>query len=234
MSQIIPDELYNKIKTNALKNKSRSSIIYLQLYDSPMRRYKVNLDEDNDLYIMYKGEPIFILSEDASDSSVSNFIIDNQIAYIKDELDAEKREFWNELLNNDKGLKMWVDVQYKIREKAKTVLQLNIKSYKLEKNPRVKSCMNLLISIIKYDIDNVKKNFEIYKDKYTDDIMDAEDKSKNNSFHIRSINNSNIKLSNDAAYLKYCATARDQITAITGLVDRVYLDPRGPPPELWN
>ena len=48
----IDEELYDTIKGNALRNKSRSSIIYLPDDNENMRRYKVNLDINNNLYIM--------------------------------------------------------------------------------------------------------------------------------------------------------------------------------------
>tara|TARA_A100001201_G_scaffold142457_1_gene140725 strand:+ start:3738 stop:4502 length:765 start_codon:yes stop_codon:yes gene_type:complete len=243
----IPSEIYNRIKTNATRNKSKSSTIYLpRNINSPesgeeLRRYKVNLNVQNELYIKKDGVQYYLdEQEDDKEDRLANFIVENQVAYMKDELDDEQRKLWNDLLLREemKGLKIWIDLQNNNREHAKLILKAVGNSY--NKKPKsvkertkqlVKSCMDVLVSIIKYDIENLKEKHNIYKDQLTTDMMEAEKLCHDNTYVFYNPR-TNHRLKNDAAYLKYCEQAKEQNDCIQDLVDTVYLCPLGPPEEM--
>ena len=101
----INSELYNKIVDRIFKNKSNSCMIDLPEDDETTRKYKVCMDEDKEIYIMRDGLKCSISAY--TEEQMEGVIINNQIAYMKDELDADKRKAWDKLLEKEKmkGLK---------------------------------------------------------------------------------------------------------------------------------
>jgi len=229
----INSELYNKIVERIFKNKSNSCMIDLPDDDGTTRKYKVCMDEDKEIYIMRDGLKSSISAY--TEEQMEGVIINNQIAYMKDELDADRRKAWGKLLEEEtmKGLKHWVNMQNAVRRNAKTLLGLSIPHYKASKRPRVKQQMDLLIAIIKFDIENVKTKFDIYKKMYTDEIMEAETSSQDNKFRIYCPDTDEIQV-NEEAYLTYCEKAKKDFEQMTKLVEQAHLDPLGPPPDIWD
>jgi len=232
----ILDEEYDKLLEKILKNKSTSSFIHLPKHDGDnktTRRYKVCMCLDGELYVMRDGVKCRIskYKEEDMDDIVINF----QIGYMKDELDAQKKRMWEKFLEfqASKGLKMWVTLQQNVRESARALLTFSLKHYKITKAPRVKYQMDLLISIIKFDIENIQTNFEIYKSQFTDEMMGAETSSQDNTFRIYCPDTDEIQV-NDEAYLTYCNQAKQQVEQMTDMVARIYLSPLGPPPDMWD
>jgi len=234
----ISQEEYIEIKQKILKNKSKSSMINLPNYwDSDIhatRKYKVCMDEYQKLYVMRGGVKCNIAIFNNED--MKDIIVSTQIAYMKDDLDAVNRKYWEEVFLETKGaqgLKIWIAIQQNVRESARALLTFSLKHYKITKAPRVKYQMDLLISIIKFDIENIQTNFEIYKSQFTDEMMGAETSSQDNTFRIYCPDTDKTQV-NDEAYLTYCNQAKQQVEQMTDMVARTYLDPRGPPPDMWG
>jgi len=241
----ISEKLYNRIKNSALRNKSRSSIIYLPDEDyhinEKMRRYKVNLDINNNLYIMKDKVQVYI--EQDQEQIIYDFMITNQIAYVKDELDSEQKKLWDEILEkpNSKGLKMWIDLQLQNKTYAEKLLKntLNVHKERCKQHlfppslsKHLKSCMTVLVCIIRYDIKNIKKNFETYKNDLSEGLTEAEEKSKDSKYVLYNPITKH-KLKNESAYITYCEQAKNQFNIIEEMVRVSHLDPGGPPPEFW-
>jgi len=239
----IDEELYDKIKGSAIRNKSRSSIIYLPDDNENMRRYKVNLDINNNLYIMKDKVKAYIFTQSLGDG-IGNYIIENQIAYIKDELNTEQKEKWDRLLSSKQstGLKMWIDIQLKNKTEADKILKNTLNLHKERCKQRLaivnisknlKSCMDVLVSIIKFDIENIDKNFETYKNDLSEALTQAEEKT-NDSKYVLYNPITKEKLKHESAYIKYCEQAKIQFDCIEEMVKISHLDPYGPPSELWD
>ncbi len=233
----ISQEEYDKLLEKILKNKSTSSFIHLPHHDGDIhatRRYKVCMSLGGELYVMRGGVKCNIAIFNNED--MTDIIVSTQIAYMKDELDVVNRKYWEEVFletKEAKGLKMWVTLQHNVRESARALLAHSLKHYRITKAPRVKYQMDLLISIIKFDIENIQTNFDIYKSQYTDEMMGAETSSQDNKFRIYCPDTDDV-LHNDEAYLTYCNQAKQQVEQMTNMVARTYLDPRGPPPDMWD
>ena len=234
----ISQEEYDKLLEKILKNKSTSSFIHLPNHYGgdihAMRRYKVCMDEEQELYVMRGGVKCNIAI--FNDEDMTDIIVNTQIAYMKDDLDAENRKYWGEVFletKEAKGLKIWMALQQNVRESARAMLAHSLKHYKITKAPRVKYQMDLLISIIKFDLENIQTNFDIYKSQFTDEMVMAETSSQDNKFRIYCPDTDEI-LHNDEAYLTYCNQAKKQVEQMTDMVARIYLDPRGPPPDMWG
>jgi len=231
----ISEKCYNNLVDRISKNKSTSSMIKLPDYDGTERSYKVRVDDDNELYLMCDGLKCRISAY--TDEKMDDVIIHNQIAYMKDELAPNRRKEWLELINSTasmKGLKIWVNIQNKVRSYASAMLgEECIPVYKQTKHPRVKQQMEVLIAIIKYDIENIQTKFDIYKEMCIDDIMEAETMSQNDDFAIVDVHTNEVK-TNEEAYVMYCDRAKKRVEHITMLVEKAYLCPLGPPAEMWD
>lgn len=231
----ITEEQYMTIVYRISKNKSKSSMIKLPDDDGTVRNYKVRVDDEDELYLMRDGLKCCIFP--FNNEKMEEVIIHNQISYMKDELAPDRRKKWQELINSKasmKGLKIWVNMQNKVRSYASAMLgEECIPVYKQTKHPRVKQQMEVLIAIIKYDIENIQEKFDIYKEMCIEDIMDAEQKSRNNDFAICCVNTHEVK-TNEEAYVTYCDRAKKRVEHMTELVAKAYLCPLGPPPEMWD
>ena len=137
---------------------------------------------------------------------------------------------------------MWIDIQLKNKTDADKILKNTL--YVLKErckqhifppslSKHLKSCMDVLVCIIKFDIENIDKNFETYKNDLHEAITQAEEKSQDSKYVLYNPITKN-KLKNESAYIKYCEQAKDQFNCIEDMVKISRLDPYGPPAEFWD
>lgn len=241
----IRPEVYDRIKGNALKNTSRSSIIYLPDENDfqKRRRYKVNLDEQNNLYIKQNGKKVNIYRND--DIETKREMCIKQILYIRDELPPDEKERWEEFLDYEyaRGLRIWVNVQLENRKRAEKSLSYvlkdskslkkfkdsKLKEYQLQLN---KYICTLLVSIIKFDIQNITKNLDILKEQSCEFLLQAEQDLKTDKVVCMN-SKTGEKIKSEQAYLEICNEAKEKMDFVDELVRVIKLDPWGPSPEQW-